>query len=176
MGPSCSPDWLYQRSHVLRNVSKRGGDVRGSLRIPSINIAACGEYVYFSEGTTLFRLPKDGDTWQPWVTDLPIDGPLAISDEELYVGGRDGSVYAVDLRRGAVRSVAGASGAGTKVQQFAFDSRYVYWGSAGAGGIRRVRKSGGPSELIPGGGYAVAVDERYIYYLGEDGGVWRRCK
>ena len=146
-GPSC--DSNIKNSRYLRSVSKRGGDARGPLRIPVLDIAAGEEFVYFAEGTTLYRLPKDGDTWKPWVAELPIDGPLAVAGGEIYVGGRDGSVYAVHLDRGEVRSVAGPSGAGSRVRQFAFDERYVYWASVGdGGGIRRAPKSGGPSELI----------------------------
>lgn len=174
-GPSCDPD--SKKSRYLRSVSKRGGDARGPLRIPAIDITVGEGFVYFAEGTTLYRLPKDSSTWQPWVTDLPIDGPLMIDGEEIYVGGRDGSVYAVHLGRGEVRNVAGTSGAGSRVRQFAFDERYIYWASDGdGGGIRRAPKSSGPNELIvPGRAITLALDERYLYYVA-GGSLWRRCK
>jgi hypothetical protein len=175
-GPTCDFDRLHGSFH-LRSVSKRGGDARGPVRVPSLNMAVSGGFVYFTEGTTLYRLPADGGTLQPVATGLMLDA-LASDGDEIYVGGQDASVYAVDPGRGGVRNVAGPSGAGDdRVYQFAFDERYVYWASVGGGGgIRRAPKSGGASELIlPGGATTLALDERYLYYL-QGASVWRHCK
>ena len=179
LDPSCDRNMPNEGARFLRSVSKRGGDARSPVRVPSLGMAVGAEFVYFTEGTTLYRLPKDGGTLQPWVTDLRDlrvgDPLLAMDGDRIYLGGE--SVYAVDIPRGRVRSIADSSGAGSRVNQFAFDDRYVYWATAGEGGaIRRVPKSGGPSELVmPGGDATVAVDERYLYW-GQGGSVWRRCK
>jgi hypothetical protein len=173
--PTCDPTVSFR---YLRSVSKTGGDARRLARVSSMNAVVDREFVYFTEGTTLYRLPKtasEGELPTPVATGLTLTRPLlALDGNRIYIGERDGSVYAVDRRRGTVRSVASGGG---QVEQFAFDERYVYWVSSGEGGvIRRVLKSGGPSEVvIPEGAQSVAVDGRYIYWGGY-GTVMRRCK
>jgi hypothetical protein len=169
--PTCDPNRSFR---FLRSVSKNGGDIRNFGLVTSLNVVLGGDFVYFTEGTTLYRVPKAGGSPQPVAPGLPIDQPLlAIDGDEIYLSGPDASIQAVDRNRGTARSVAGASGLNSSVQQFAFDERHVYWASDGEnGGIRRAPKAGGAIELVvPGSTFAVAVDERYLYW-----DEMRRCK
>ncbi|HEX2568798.1 MAG TPA: hypothetical protein VH877_04500 [Polyangia bacterium] len=169
--PTCDPNMSFR---FLRSVSKSGGEVRRLARVTSINAVLGGDFAYFTNGPTLYRLPKAGGTPQPVATGLATDQPLlAIDGDQIYLGGPDGSVQVVDRNRGTIRNVAGASGEHSEVQRFAFDERYVYWASDGdGGGIRRAPKAGGAVELVVSGGTsAVAVDENYLYW-----DEMRRCK
>jgi hypothetical protein len=99
----------------LRTVPKEGGPACTLGRIPSLSLLVDDEYIYSTSGDALVRLRKDacpGAAPSVLASGLLLGAApdLARDGHTIYVGGREGRVYAVDRKTGAVRLFAGPSG------------------------------------------------------------------
>lgn len=168
----------------LRSVPQSGGVARTLADVTSLNVAVDAGFVYYTRGDSLLRLDKGSLAEKTVASGLTLDEPvLHRVGVWIHVGGRDGCLYTVHSQTGLMRTACpGAESTQGRIDDFASDTRYIYWTYAAGpngrpSGIYRMRLEGdAPVELrFEGPTWGLAVDAEHLYW-GSDSTVYRQCK
>jgi hypothetical protein len=136
-------------------------------------------YVYWSDGSTIQKVPIAGGSSTPVVTGQTNIVSLGVDASSVYFATRGGALMKADLTTGTPTQLAPYGGpppnSFTAASDLVVDGANLYWSDGYS--VRRVPTAGGASTLLASGQHYVSslvVDGTYVYWSVEaEGAVWK---
>ena len=165
-------------TNSLRKVPIKGGAVTvlasgGKGWIPSAGIALDDDFVYFSTGNTILRVPKAGGAPVPIASGLRGVNEMVLSGDRVYLlsfveRSVPTPIQAVDKRGGKVDTLVDQQMGANNI---CVDADFIYW--ATPSGIMRAKKDGSDVTTLyaPPSGFTtrLALDADTLYFTEGDG-------